>query len=114
LTSVEGRSAGLRFDVSPFCLRRLSPSLNAAGVAQQEILYDELAIAGSQRPATDAAGYRAINRFRSGFDFDNMIERIAVRTMERGWFAGDHDTPPTEILILAATVLPRSFTRNVT
>ena len=38
--------------------------------------------AASQWSAAIPALYLAINRFGSGFDFDNSIERIAVRAME--------------------------------
>ena len=46
-----------------------------------------------KRSAAGSARQLAINGLGASFDFDNLIERVAVRAIER-WFTGRHDTPP--------------------
>jgi len=55
--------------------------LDTPGLAQQEILDDELAVAPSKRGAASATRYLAIDGLRPGFDFDDVIECIAVRAL---------------------------------
>jgi len=51
-------------------------------LTHQKILGDQISFAASQWRAAIPALYLAINRFGSGFDFDDSIERVAVRAME--------------------------------
>ena len=74
--------------------------LDTPGLAQQEILDDELALAPSKRGAASATRYLAIDGLRPGFDFDDVIECIAVRAIER-LPPGRHETPHTGFRILA-------------
>ena len=64
-----------------------------AGFSQQEIFEHELAVAPRQRAAAGAARYLAIDRFRSGLGFDNLVKCVAVRTsegIERRWSSSSH------------------------
>jgi hypothetical protein len=79
------------------------PFLDAASFPQQEILHDEFAVAARQWPAASAARYFAISRLRASFDFDDVVESLAIRAFEKrlagcrnaGRFANDsHGTPP--------------------
>jgi hypothetical protein len=73
------------------------PLLNPTGVPQQKILHDELAFTSRQRSATGTAGWPAIDGFRTGFDFDDLIKRIAVRTV-KSRPASRHKRPHTDVL----------------
>ena len=70
---------------------------NLAGVPKQKILHDELAFTSRQRSATGTAGWPAIDGFRTGFDFDDLIKRIAVRTV-KSRPASRHRRPHTDVL----------------
>jgi hypothetical protein len=50
---------------------------------QQEIFEHELVVAARKRRAAGSAAQLPIVRFRSGFDFDDVVERLAVRARER-------------------------------
>ena len=55
---------------------------------QQKIFQSKFAVAGSKRPTADATGDILIGgRFRSRFDADNLIKRVAV-DLEPDHFAG--------------------------
>ena len=58
------------------------PFLDSPSISQQEILDDTLAFATRKRSATGTAGWPPVDGFRTGFDFDDLIKRIAVRTVE--------------------------------
>jgi hypothetical protein len=48
----------------------------------QKILENQIPFAAGEWIAATTALYRAINRFGSWFDSDDLIERVAVRAME--------------------------------
>jgi hypothetical protein len=81
-------SFGAIVPIGPF------PFLDSRSVPQQEILDHKLTFTIRERTTAGAARYLAIECFRSGFDFDDLIQRIAVRAMERS-LACNHDTPPS-------------------
>ena len=61
-----------------------APSLAAFAVAQQEIFNDKLAVAtGEPSQSSGAAGYVVEGGLRSSFDFDDLIQRLAVAAGER-------------------------------
>jgi hypothetical protein len=49
---------------------------------QQKILSDQIPLAADEWCLAATTRYFAINCFRSGFDLDDLIERVAVRAME--------------------------------
>ena len=55
----------------------------AIGCPQQEILQDKFIIAGSRRRTANQAFDFAVGGFRSGFDSDNLVERIAGGAPEK-------------------------------
>ena len=57
-------------------------TLDATSLSQQEVFKDEFALATDKRPAANTACYVLKDRLRSGFDFDDVIERLAVRARE--------------------------------
>jgi hypothetical protein len=71
------------------------PFLGSRGVPQQEILDHKLSFTTGKGTTADAACYLAIDCFRSGFDFDDLIQRIAVWAMECS-LSCNHDTPPQQ------------------
>jgi hypothetical protein len=79
-----------------------NPSLIAGSLTQQEILHDEFAVAPLKRAATSTAGY--FRRLRAGFDFDDLIERVTVRTTEE-LSACSHDTPRISSYRVMPTIL---------
>jgi hypothetical protein len=89
------------------------PFLGSRRVSQQEILEHELAFATGKRTTAGTARNLAIDRFRSSFDFDDLIQRIAVWAMECS-LACNHDPPPQQHLILLIGVRVHSFCRDVT
>jgi hypothetical protein len=58
------------------------PFLDATSFPQKEILHDEFSFAARKWPTTSAARYLAINGFRSGFNFDDVVEGVAIRAPE--------------------------------
>jgi hypothetical protein len=82
---------------------RLSPTSNGAfSFPQQEILEHEISFPTGKQAAAGAARQRAVNSFWSGFAFDQLIERVAVRTrerIERCRPVRSHDTPPTRAIL---------------
>ena len=70
----------------------------------QKILENQIPFAASKWIAAITALYRAINRFRSWFDCDDLIERVAVRAMEGEWLVRSHDTPPTQVFIVESSI----------
>jgi hypothetical protein len=77
--------------------------LDTAGFPQQKILHNEFCFAAGEWPTASAARYFTISRLRAGFDFDDVIESLAIRAFEKrlagrrnaGRFANDsHGTPP--------------------
>jgi hypothetical protein len=87
------------------------PLLNPTGVPQQKILHDEAAFASRQRSAAGTTSDRATNGFRTGFHLDDLIERIAVRTIESRP-ASRHKRPHTDFFIVGGKLHSRSSTRN--
>jgi len=53
-----------------------------ASRSQQKILDDQIPLAADEWCLATTARYFAINCIRSGFDFDDLIKRVAVRAME--------------------------------
>jgi len=51
-------------------------------LTHQKILKDQIPFTAGQWRAAIPALYLAINRFGSGFDFNDSIDRVAVRAME--------------------------------
>jgi hypothetical protein len=66
----------------------------ACSFPQEEILENEFPFAVGKRRSTDQACYRAVNRFETSLDFDELIERFAVETCKETWPAPSHKTPP--------------------
>ena len=58
-----------------------SPS-SPRGLSQQKIFEHELALSPRQRAAASVANYLARMRFGTGFDFDDVVEGLAVWTGE--------------------------------
>jgi hypothetical protein len=58
---------------------------------QKEILQDELPIAGGKRSAANSARYITVNGLWSGFGFDDLIKRVAMRALEMDCRCSDHD-----------------------
>jgi hypothetical protein len=58
------------------------PFLDSRGISQQEILDRKFAFAPRKRATAGAARYLTVDGFRTGFDSDDLIERIAVRAIE--------------------------------
>ena len=74
------------------------------GLPQEEVLQHELPLPPCKRSTAGSARYLAIVCLRPGFDFDHLIEGIAVRArewIECGWPATSHDTPPNTQFLLA-------------
>ena len=59
----------------------------------QKILEDRIPFAAGEWRATTTALDLAVNRVKSGFDFDHAIERVAAWAMERVWLVCSQDTP---------------------
>jgi len=81
---------------------RSPPSSAPAAVAQQKVFEDKVSLTPRKRGAACAARYVLKSSLRSGLDFDDVIERLAVRAserLERRWPAARHDTPPKAPLI---------------
>jgi len=79
------------------------PFLDAAWLPQQEILHDEFCFTGGERSAASEARYLTISRLRAGFDFDDVVESLTIRALEKRLVGGrkarrfatdSHDTPP--------------------
>jgi hypothetical protein len=65
--------------------------------SQEEVFENKVSFPRHQRAAAGAARYLAIVRLRTGFDFDDLVQRIAVRAgerIERRRSAGSHDDAP--------------------
>jgi len=60
----------------------LPPTLSASPCAKQKVLDNELAFARRKWSAAGTAVDCAILGFRTSLDFDDLIERVAVRTIE--------------------------------
>jgi len=75
------------------------------GFSQEEVFENKVSFSRHQRAAAGAARYLAIIRLRTGLDFDDLVERIAVRDVN-GLNAGDLPaammTPPIRKLIVQA------------
>src|SRR6516164_1112233 len=97
-------------------MRRRSSSAPGPGAfPQQEVFENELSLSRHQRAAAGAARYFAIIRLRTGFDFDDLIERIAVwarEWIERRRAVTSHDTPPTRKVIVEPIVIVRRYSCN--
>ena len=59
------------------------PFLDAAGFPQEEILHNELCFAAGEWSAANAARYLTISRLRAGFDFDDVVESLTIRALEK-------------------------------
>ena len=58
------------------------PTSGTSPFPQQKILDDQIPLAADERCLATKARYFVANCFRSDFDFDDLIERVAVRAME--------------------------------
>jgi hypothetical protein len=56
--------------------------VNAPGLTQEKILEDEVVFTTGEWRTADPASYLRVDRLRPPFDFDNLVERVAVRTIE--------------------------------
>jgi hypothetical protein len=56
--------------------------LSASCLTQQEVFNHELAISTGKRRTANTAMHFIGEALRSGFDFDSLIQRLAVRTRE--------------------------------
>ena len=61
---------------------RLSAATRLSRPLQQEIFEHELVVAARKRAAAGSAAQLPIVRFRSGFDLNDVVERLAVRARE--------------------------------
>ena len=52
-----------------------------------------MALAGRQRATAATAGDPTVNPFRPSFDFDEMIERVAIGALEMNWCRFGHSRP---------------------
>ena len=68
--------------------------LGAAGLSQQEVLEDELAFASWKGSSAREARHFLQRRLGTGFDFDDIIKRLAIRARKSRWSATSHVTPP--------------------
>ena len=57
-------------------------ALASNGLSQQEVLQHKLPLSPHKRTTADLAGYFAIGCLRPSFDFDDLIQRFAVRASE--------------------------------
>jgi hypothetical protein len=78
------------------------PFLDAAGFPQEEILHNDFCFVAGERSAASEARYLTI-RLRAGFDFDEVVENLTIRALEKRLVGGrkarrfatdSHDTPP--------------------
>ena len=67
---------------------------DATGLSQQEVFKDEFAFATDKRVTANTARHLSKDRLRSGFDFDDVIKRLAVRHVKE---LTDGDLPPAMI-----------------
>jgi hypothetical protein len=69
---------------------------------QEKVFEDKLSFPRGERTTAGATGYLARIRLRTGFDFDDLVECLAVRACE--WTErrrpASHDTPPIRKLII--------------
>ena len=71
--------------------------VRAACLAQEKVLQNETVFATRERRATDPASYLLVDGLRPGVDFDQLVERSAVRAREgneRRRPTSSHDSPP--------------------
>jgi hypothetical protein len=59
------------------------PFLDAAGFPQEEILHNEFCFAAGEWSAASEARYLTISRLRAGFDFDDVVESLTIRALEK-------------------------------
>ena len=57
-------------------------TFGSSGLSQEEILQHELPLSACKWAAANAAGYLPTNCLRPSFDFDHLIECLAVRKCE--------------------------------
>jgi hypothetical protein len=67
--------------------------VSAVCFPHQKIFEDRIPFAAGEWRAATTALDLAVNRVKSGFDFDHAIERVAARAIERVWLVCSHDTP---------------------
>ena len=82
----------------------LSQSERMPWLPHQKILENQIPFAAREWIAATTALYRAINRFGSWFDSDDLIERVAFRAMQGEWLVRSHDTPPTQVFIVESSI----------
>src|SRR5262245_40429057 len=88
--SIRGARVALR---AASARSKIGPSPSA--LSQEEILQHELSISRHKRTTAGTTGYLPIRCLGPSFDFDQLIERIAVRASECVEpTAINHDTPP--------------------
>jgi hypothetical protein len=77
--------------------RRCAPPrfFGATGLSQQEVFKDELAFASEKGSATREARHFSQCRLDTRFDFDDLIQRLAIRARKECTRpAASHVTPP--------------------
>jgi hypothetical protein len=67
----------------------------SARVPNQEIFEEKLPVTAIQRCAASAAFYLTVKGLRPDVGFDDLIERTAIRALER--FCSDHDRSTTPL-----------------
>src|SRR5262245_9956369 len=75
-----------------------------SGLSQHEVLKNEFSVPCWKRRAADLTSDSAMFAFRSGFYFDNFVERIAVRAKVK-WLVGRHKTAPAPNVVSACRVI---------
>jgi hypothetical protein len=90
------------------------PLPTSARHSQQEILEDKSAFASGQRSAAGTARQLAINGLWPGFDFDDLIDSVAIRTIEQWSFAARHKSPHAGCKLYLRSIArkPRATTRH--
>ena len=84
------------------------PHLLAARIPQKKIFQDELPIAGGKRSAANSARYITVNGLRSGFGFDDLMKRVAMRALEMDCRGSDHDMSPCPEYPMLSIFQPQS------
>ena len=62
---------------------RSPPSSASAAIAQQKVFKDDVSLAPRKRHAACSASYVLKPALWSGFDFNQLVERLAVRACKR-------------------------------
>jgi hypothetical protein len=71
----------------------------ATGLSQQEVFEDKLAFASEKGSSARKARHFSQRRLGTGFDFDDIIERLSIRARKRRSPAASHVPPPLRFRI---------------